>query len=140
MRAITTTTRPPAAPSGFWTTKCRTTARFKDLRIAWSATGRAGWETLAMAAPSAVVADTRVEPPVGDVHDQVGERKDDDHQHHQGLRHGVVVVRDGLDKQLAEPVEIEHLLRHDKAAHEKSELDADDGNDRQQRVAERVAA
>ena len=91
-------------------------------------------------ARSAVVADARIEKAVKDVDRQVGEGEDADHDHHQGLGHVVVVVGDRLDEQLADTVEVEHLLGDDEAAHQERELDADDGDDRQQRVAQRVPA
>ena len=46
---------------------------------------------------------------------------------------------DALHEQLADAVEVEHLLGHDQAADQEGELEADHGDRRQQRVAQRVA-
>src|SRR5581483_5855552 len=122
---MTSTRKPPAAPSGFWTQNCHSRARGDGLDGAWSA----GRVMVAMGLRSStVVADARVEPSVDDVDRQVGEGEDGDHEHHQGLRHVVVLVGYRLHEQLAEAVEVEHLLGHDQPAHQESELDADDGD------------
>src|SRR5688500_19185857 len=80
----------------------------------------------------------RVEPGVAEIDQEVHQHEYHDDEHHQRLGHGVVIVDDGLDEELAEPVQVEYLLGDDQPAHEKCEFDADDGDHRQQRVLERM--
>ena len=70
---------------------------------------------------------------------QVGQHEGGDDQHHQCLRHRVVLVLHGLHEEPANAVQIEHLLGDDEAADQKCRLDADQGHHRQQRVLQRVA-
>ena len=60
-------------------------------------------------------------------------------QHDQGLGQRVVAVRDRLDEQQAEAVQVEHLLGDHEPAEQERELEADHGQHRQHRVLQRVA-
>src|SRR5262245_41100881 len=111
---ITSTTRPPPAPSGFWAQKRHSSCQ-RDGRggATSSASAPLGCEIVAIPGSSPAVADARVEPRIDHIDEEIGESEDGDHQHHQRLRHGVVLVGDGFDEQLAQAVEIEDLLGDD---------------------------
>src|SRR5262245_19114528 len=137
---MTMMTAAPAAPSGLRRAN-RTVAasRLRGLRSSVSSmlVPRSVATVMQSLSPS-FVPDPRVEPRIDDVHHEVGEDEDRHHQHDQRLCHRVIVIAHGRDKQLAEPVEIEHLLGDHQAAHQECEFDADDGDHRQQRVSERM--
>src|SRR5581483_4007520 len=128
MATMTMTTTAPAAPNGFCTTNCRSRLQRETRGGACSAAAAPDWDRIAMRASSGVVADAWIDPGVEDVHEQVRQGEDGDHQHDQRLGHVVVLVGDRLHEQRAEPIEIEHLLRDDEPAHQERELDADHGD------------
>src|SRR5262245_27312465 len=84
------------------------------------------------------VADARVEHCVEQVDYEVGEYVEHGNQRHHALDQGKVIARNTLHEQLADAVEIEHLLGDDESADEKSEFEPDDGDCRKQRIAQRV--
>src|SRR5688572_11798197 len=96
---MTMTMIPPATPSGLRRANCRNAVSRE--RCGTSSVLAIAVSTVAIGTPSAVVADARVEPRVAQIHDEVREGEDRDHQHHQRLSHGVVVVGDRRDEELA---------------------------------------
>src|SRR5438046_1492141 len=76
-----------------------------------------------------VVADPRIQHHVDHVDHEVDEDEDRREEQHQGLDERVVAVRDRVDEQLADAVEVEDLLGDDEAADEEREFEADDGDD-----------
>ena len=84
-------------------------------------------------------ADPRVEQVVEEVDDQEDEGREDGRDQHDGLERRVVGVDHQLDRVLAEPAPGEDGLDQHGAAEQEPELDADHGDDRRQRVAQRVA-
>src|SRR5213592_1802766 len=84
------------------------------------------------------VPDTRVDPRVADVHQEVHDDEHAGHEHDQRLDERVVTVRDRLHEEQPEAVEVEHLLGDDEAADEERELEGDHGEHGQHRVLERV--
>src|SRR6266571_6506483 len=123
-------TAPPAAPSGFFRAK-----RARTVHV--PARGRAPAGTTISAGLTAI-ADPRVEDAVQHVHEQVGEDHDDGDEHDEVLDDGIVAPEDRLDQEPRDAGQVEDGLRDDEAADEKRELDADDGDDREQGVLERV--
>ena len=61
-------------------------------------------------------------------------------EQHEALDQIEVAARGGVDEQLADAVDVEHLLGDDQPADQERELEADDGDDGQQRVAQGMAA
>src|SRR5258706_3183513 len=116
-KSMTRMTAAPAAPSGRRRAKVRETA---------SQRGKAGDEapmlkSLAMAGDChfLLIPDARVEPGVHQVDDEIDEDEDERREQHQALHHGVIALADRLDEQLADSVQVEHLLGDDQAADEK---------------------
>ena len=64
----------------------------------------------------------------------------DDQQHDHALHHDEVALADRLEDQAAEAGQEEDVLDDDRAGEQEGELQPDDGQDRDQRVAERVPA
>src|SRR5581483_3667129 len=90
-------------------------------------------------APWSLVADARVNQRVDQIDEKVDEDENERSEHDEALDHRIVALADRLDKELADAVEIENLLGHHEPAHQERELEAEDGDHRQQRVFERVA-
>src|SRR6267142_7115054 len=131
--AVTSTRRiktPPAAPSGFFHTQ-----RARTVHV--PACGRAPTWT-AISAGLTAIADPRVEDAVQHVHEEVGQNHDDGDEHDEVLDDGVVAPEDRLDQEPRDAGQVEDGLRDHEAADEKRELDADDGDDREQGVLERM--
>jgi hypothetical protein len=84
--------------------------------------------------------DPRVDDRVGDVDQQVDEDEHHGHEQHAALQHGVVALLDGLRQPVAEPLDVEDGLGQDRARQQEPGLEADDGDHRQERVAEDVAS
>src|SRR6266702_8388871 len=85
-------------------------------------------------------ANARIERRVGDIHDQVD---DDEHRHgHQQVRHDDRPVEqvDGVDQELAHARPGEHGFGDDREGDDRTELEPDDRNDRNQDVAQHVHA
>src|SRR3954452_11143302 len=85
-------------------------------------------------------ADARVEDRIQEVHrevdDDVADRRDQD----DALDDRVVAREDGVERELAEAGQDEDLLGHHRAGDQQAELEAEDRHDRQEAVAQRVAA
>src|SRR5262249_59326242 len=64
---------------------------------------------------ASAVPDARVEPRVGDVHQEVHDDEASGHQHDERLQERVVAVGDRLHEEQADAVEVEHLLGDDEA-------------------------
>ena len=64
---------------------------------------------------------------------------DQSQQHHPVLDHQRVAIGDRLQHEAAEPRQDEHVLDHDRARDQVGELQPHDGEDRRQRVRQRVA-
>ena len=77
---------------------------------------------------------------VGEVDEEGDEDHGEDQEHDHRLHHHQVALADRLEHQPAEAGEEEDVLDDDRAGEQEGELQADDGEDRDQRVAERVAA
>src|SRR5262245_18871054 len=112
------------APSGCWRENSSSALRGRGFA---AAVGRVG-ASIAMAS---IVPDARVEDGVEQVDHEVDHDVDYGQQHDHALDQGEVVARHALDEQLADAVEIEHLLGDDEPADQEGELDADHGNGRQ---------
>ena len=81
-----------------------------------------------------------IEEGIEQVDEQIDEDEDRGDQQHEALDQREVAARRRIDEQLADAVEVEHLLGDDEAADQEGELEADHGDDRQQRVAQGVPA
>src|SRR5262249_163212 len=129
---ITTMITKLAAPSGCWRENSSTTL---DGRADSAGSGSVG-ASIAMAL---AVSDARVEHRVEQGDHEIDPDVDGGEQHPHALDQREIVMRHALHEQLADAVEIEHLLGHDQPADQEGEFDADDRDRRQQRVAQRVA-
>src|SRR5271157_1410798 len=72
------------------------------------------------------------------VHGKIDEDDDDGDVHHQVLHDRIVAPADSLDEEPRYSGNVEDSLGDDQAAHQEGGLDADHGDDRQDRVLERV--
>ena len=89
---------------------------------------------------SAAPPEPRVDQRIGEI-DEVGDEDHrDDEEHHHALHHDEIALADRLEDQPPEAGQEEHVLDDDRAGEQEGELQADDGEDRDQRVAERVPA
>src|SRR5438445_10972518 len=121
---------PPAAPSGFFRAK-------RAIAVHVPARGRAPAET-ATSTRLTAIADPRIENAVEHVDQQIGEDHDDGDEHDEVLHDRIITPENRLHQEARDPRQIEDGLGDHEAADEKRELDADDGDDREQRVLERV--
>src|SRR5262249_26554751 len=125
--------RPPMAPRGFRRQK-RVNPRHqvgpRQLGMAGGSVPAATWSAMA---------DPGIEKSVEHVDREVRQDHDDGDEHHEILDHRVITPQDGLDQESRDPWEVEHGLRHDEAADQEREFDADHRDDGQHRIAERVA-
>src|SRR5262249_36129179 len=148
----TRTTAAPAAPRGRRRVKSLTIPHH-PARASWAAVSSAASKGTLMAIThprrgAAVrvgrmysdtwlsVPDSRVEPAVRQVHDEVHHDEDRRHQQDQRLGHRVIPACHRLHEEQAEPVQVEHLLRHHEPAHEECELDAGHREHGEHRVLE----
>src|SRR5258706_2755501 len=76
-----------------------------------------------------LVMNSRIEPGVKQVDQQVHEYECEGYQEHQGLSHGVVTVRDRVDEQHADTVQVKDLLGDHQTADQKRELKTDHRDD-----------
>src|SRR6266849_857845 len=90
--------------------------------------------------PGLAVADARIEHRVEQVDGEIHQHGNRGDEHDQALHQSEVVARHRLDEELAQAVEVEHLLGHHQAADEEGDFQPDDRRGRQERVAQRVAA
>src|SRR3972149_9603713 len=86
------------------------------------------------------VTDARIQHRIEQIDHQVGDDVERGEHHHHALNEGEVVAGYALNEELSQTVEVEYLLGDDEAAEQERELETDDGDRRQQRVAQRVAA
>src|SRR5699024_3513039 len=84
------------------------------------------------------IADPRVEHGVEQVHDQVGEQEDDHQQRHHRDDHRALAVVDGAEQQRADAADVEDALGDDRAAHQRTQVRADERDHRDQGVAQDV--
>src|SRR5262245_9963328 len=124
----------PAMPNGWALMNCQ------------SALGRLGSVStaavvaiVAMASCPSVQPDAWVEPSVEQVDHQIDENEAGRDKEHETLDEVEVTARGRIDEQFADAIDVEHLLGDHQAADQEGELEADHGNDRQQRVAQGVA-
>src|SRR5215216_7434241 len=83
--------------------------------------------------------DPRVEPPVEEVRQRVGQDVGDADDEDAALDEPVVALVDALlDEEEAEPRPVEDLLGDDGAGEQHAELEAEDGDDRYQPVLQHV--
>src|SRR5712692_3676926 len=87
----------------------------------------------------ALDADTGIEKRVGHVHQEVDQHVGAGREEHDPLHEGIVPREHRLDDQSAEPGHDEDLLGDDGAAHERAHLQPEDGDHRDEAVADRVA-
>src|SRR5262245_59500524 len=59
---------------------------------------------------TSAVADTGIEPRIGDIDREIDEQEHGRDQHHQGLGERVIAPRDRFDEEHPEAVQVEHLL------------------------------
>ena len=86
-----------------------------------------------------IEADPRIEQPVGQIGEQVHQHVGDGDEQDAALHQRVVAEADRLDQQPADAGPREDRLGDDRAGQHRAELQADDRDDRNQAVAERVA-
>src|SRR5499426_881383 len=126
----------PAAPSGLVRTKRATTPAAVSFgaRVAEAVP----WATSMLVAMASAVADTRVEPRVGQVDQQVDDDEPEGDEEDQRLHHWIVAVGDRVDHEPADAVQGEHGLGDHGPADKERELCPDERDDREHRVLERV--
>ena len=86
-----------------------------------------------------LITDARIQAGIYQINEKIYEDKNKRSEQNQTLYHRVVPLADGLDEELADTVQVEHLLGHHQTADEKRKLKSDHGNHRQQCVFERMA-
>src|SRR5581483_1910607 len=140
VKSKSSTIASPIVPSGWFLTK---SAMRRDHGTSRSGTSRVKASSSSKTPGRAATTDSRmahprVEPAVGQVDDQV--RQDDRRREQQveGLDHRVVAVLDRFEQVAAHTRQHEDLLEHDRAADQYRDLQADQRDDRDQRVAQRV--
>src|SRR5215510_6419273 len=124
--AITTMSRPTIAPTAD-----------RVLRRA-NPTNSRGTERPSEAMVGSGIADARVEPRVAQVDREVHENEDHRVEKHEVLHHDDVPLDQRGDEGPAEPGHAERLLHRHRAAQHEAQQDAGDGDDRQERVGQRV--
>src|SRR3954471_16280286 len=85
------------------------------------------------------IADARVDHRVEDVDDQVRDDDEERAEQHRALNHREVAVLDRVECEPADPGDVEHALREDRAAEEHADVDAGRGHERRDRAAHAVA-
>ena len=80
----------------------------------------------------------RIDHRIGEVDQEGDEDHRGDQQHHHALDHDQVALADRLEHQPPEAGQEEHVLDDDGAGEQERELQPDDGQHRDQRVAQRV--
>src|SRR5579859_4056616 len=85
------------------------------------------------------VADTRIEPRIQHIHDEVAREVGDRDEQHGPLDHREVAHEDRLHRELPETRPAEDRLDDERAAEEAAELQPDERDDRDERVLEGVA-
>src|SRR5215216_4823027 len=102
---------------------------------------RSAWAPATTAAlpDSGPVADAWIEVTIGHVHHQIRHDVGAGGEEDDPLHEWEVLLKDGLNGELADPLAREHRLDDHAARQQPSELEAKHGHDRDQRVPERVA-
>src|SRR5262245_55202047 len=119
------------------------TVHRERIRLICSVTGwsklRAGAVAMAMAqlTPS-LIADPRIQPGVGQIHDQVERHQGHGHRHHVRLHDRIVTEEDRLHRQPAHAGEREDGLHDDGAREQRPELPTYQRDHRDERVLQRV--
>ena len=75
-----------------------------------------------------------------DVDEQVGRDDEEGEHERRSLHHRIVARRDRVDEQAAEPGDPEDVLDQDRAADQEREVDPEDDDERDDRIAQHVAA
>src|SRR5262245_53997925 len=121
----------PAMPNGCALMNCQSAfGRFGTVSAS------AAVAIVAMASCPLVQPNAGVEPAVEQVDHQIDEDEAGRDEEDETLNEIEVTARGGVDKELADAVDVEHLLGHHQAADQERELKTDDGDDRQQGVAQ----
>src|SRR5262249_19874920 len=124
------------APSGFFQSVRHSDWSRPMLAAAGASNGTTCAETVAITARLA--ADRRVEPRVGQVDVEVQRNQGRRHEHHVGLHHRIVPIEDRLHREPAHSRQREDLLDDERPGQQDAELAANDRDDRDQRVLERM--
>src|SRR5262245_21234609 len=124
----------PAMPKGWALMNCQ------------SAFGRLGSVStaavvaiVAMASASSVQPNARIEPTVEQVDRQIDKDEAGGDKQHEPLDQVEVAACGRIDEQFADAIDVEYLLGDHQTADQEGELEADHGDDGQQRVAQGVA-
>src|SRR5262245_43925384 len=144
MAAIATraTSAPPVRAAGFARSRRRPTIQ-GPLPVRVSGRPHDGWSGLAGSEadsmPRSPIPDPRIEHGTHDVDHEVDQYVGSAGQEDEALHDGDVTVQDHVDRQPSQALAGEHVLDDDTPAEQRAELEADDGDDRDDRVPERVA-
>src|SRR6476646_1943191 len=84
---------------------------------------------------ASVMGDPRVEQAVDEVDEQVDDEVDDDQHRHRPDDRDPVPRADGAEDVAADPGDVEDALGDDRATKKETEVEADEGDDRDERVA-----
>src|SRR5919108_6546868 len=84
------------------------------------------------------IADPWIQIRIYQINEKIYEDKNKRSEQNQTLDHRVVALADRFDEELADAVQVEHLLGHHQAADEERKLNSDYRNHRKQRVFERM--
>src|SRR5512139_1257359 len=84
------------------------------------------------------ILDAWIERGVSEIDQEVDRYRDHGDEHHQVLNDRVVAPADRLDQEACDARDVEYRLSDDQAAHQEGRLDADNGDHRQRRVAQRM--
>src|SRR4051794_11236137 len=85
------------------------------------------------------IADARIDHRVQDVHDQVRDDDEERAEQDRALDHREVAVLDRVEREPADPGDVEHALREDRAAEQHADVDTGRGHERGDRAAHAMA-
>src|SRR3954463_4621197 len=85
------------------------------------------------------IADARVDDGVEDVDDQVRDDDEERAEQHRALDHREVAVLDRVEREAADPGDVEDGLGEDRAAEQHADVDPGGGHERRDRAAHTVA-
>src|SRR5687768_11708702 len=98
-------------------------------------TGTTDWVSRAESRLVSVMRDPRIQEAVQDVDDEV-DQEEDQHQTDDGAHHRCpVLLADAAVQEAANAIDVEHPLGNDGPAHQRADIDADVGDDRDQGIA-----
>src|SRR5215468_3688763 len=117
-------------------TGVRDSARRNRARAARAGPSSRGSTATAGAALASLIADARIEVRVEEIHEEIDEDKGDREDHHGALHHRIVALVDAIEQGPAQPRKPEDLLGDHDPAQEEAHLEAEDRDDRDQRVPE----